>query len=123
MEGTVLTASKNEADWVFRIFDRRPISIKAKNEQVRKIAAVDVATNMPFGLDVPLGVPLEQVEVEKAYTVRFKVYTARNAADVAPDYVEFFRVLDVDQAAEDFIKAYWMYPKYIKFELVELEPL
>jgi len=118
-----LTASKNEADWVFRIFDRRPISIKAKNEQVRKIAAVDVATNMPFGLDVPLGVPLEQVEVEKAYTVRFKVYTARNAADVAPDYVEFFQVLDVDQAAEDFIKAYWIYPKYIKFELVELEPL
>lgn len=119
-----MTASaEDKFDWVFRIFDRRPISVKAKNEQVRKIAAVDVATNMPFGLDVPPDVPLEQVEVEKAYTARFKVYTARNAADVAPEYVEFFQVLDVDQSAEDFIKAYWMYPKYIKFELVELEPL
>jgi hypothetical protein len=64
-----------------------------------------------------------EVEVEKAYMARFKVYTARDAADAAPDYVEFFQVLDVDQAAEDFIKAYWMYPKYIKFELVEAEPL
>jgi len=42
---------------------------------------------------------------------------------VAPEYIEFFKVLDVDQIAEDFIKAYWIYPKYIKFELVEVEPL
>jgi hypothetical protein len=42
---------------------------------------------------------------------------------VATDFVEFFEVLDVDQTAEDFIKAYWLYPSYIRFELVEAEPL
>ena len=119
-----MTASpENETDWVYRIFERRPVQIKAKNEQVRKIAAVDIATNLPFGLDVPADVPMEQVEVEKSYLAKLKVYTARNATNVAPEHVEFFQVLDVDQAAEDFIKAYWMYPKYIKFELAEVEPL
>ncbi len=63
------------------------------------------------------------MEVEKAYLAALKVYTARNVADVAPEYIEFFKVLDVDQIAEDFVKAYWVYPKYIKFELVEVEPL
>jgi hypothetical protein len=29
----------------------------------------------------------------------------------------------VDQAAEDFIKAYWIYPDRVKLELVEVEPL
>ena len=33
----------------------------------------------------------------------------------------FFDALDVDQAAEDFIKAYWVYPIKIRFELVEVE--
>jgi len=29
----------------------------------------------------------------------------------------------VDQSMEDFIKAYWLYPKLIRFELAEAEPL
>lgn len=97
--------------------------VKAKNEQVRKVAAVDVATNLPFSLDVPASFPIETVEVEKAYFARFKIYTAQKVDEVAPDFVEFFTVLDVDQKAEDFIKAYWIYPKLIKFELAEVEPL
>jgi hypothetical protein len=42
---------------------------------------------------------------------------------VPADFVDFFEVLDVDQKTEDFIKAYWLYPSYIRFELVEAEPL
>lgn len=37
--------------------------------------------------------------------------------------MEFFEVLDVDQNFEDFVKAYWMYPNYIAFELTEIEPM
>jgi hypothetical protein len=109
-------------EWVYRISERRTISVKAKNEQVRKIAAIDLVTNLPFGIEVPPDVPLESVEIEKAYYASLKVYTARNIAGVAADYVEFFKVLDVDQSIEDFIKAYWLYPKLIRFELVEVEP-
>ncbi len=117
------TSPEKENNWVYRIFDRRPVSVKAKNEQVRKIAAIDVSTNLPFAIDVPAEVSLDDVEVEKAYLAALKVYTARNIEGVAPEYNEFFNVLDVDQAIEDFIKAYWVYPKHIRFELVEVEPL
>ena len=37
------------------------------------------------------------------------------------EFYNFFDALDVDQAAEDFIKAYWVYPSKIRFELVEVE--
>jgi hypothetical protein len=84
---------------------------------------MDLLTNLPFGIEVPENVPIEIVEIDKAYFASLKVYTARNIAGVPPDLVEFFEVLDVDQSMEDFIKTYWLYPKLIKFELVEVEPL
>jgi hypothetical protein len=124
LEGYFLSASsEKENNWVYRIFDRRTVSVKAKNEQVRKVAAIDVSTNLPFAIDVPAEVPLDTVEVEKAYLAALKVYTARNVEGVAPEYSEFFNVLDVDQSIEDFIKVYWVYPKNIRFELVEVEQL
>jgi hypothetical protein len=110
-------------EWVYRIFDRRTISVKAKNEQVRKIAVVDLQTNLPFGMEVPADVSLEGIEIDKAYYASLKVYTARDIVGVRPDMVNFFEGLDVDQSIEDFIKAYWLYPKLIKFELVEAELL
>ena len=114
---------ENRPDWVYRIFDRRTISVKAKNEQVRKIAAVDLTTNLPFGIDVPGSLLINNMQVDKGYFASLKVYTARDITGVPPDSVEFFEDLDVDQSMEDFIKAYWLYPKLIRFELVEVEPL
>ena len=116
-------SSENKTDWVYRTFDRRTISVKAKNEQVRKIAAVDLTTNLPIGIDIPPDLPMDDLEVEKAYYASIKVYTVRNVTEVPPDMVDFFRVLDVDQSIEDFIKAYWLYPKLIRFDLVEKESI
>jgi hypothetical protein len=110
-------------EWIYRIFDRRSIAVKGKNDEVRKIAAIDISTNIPFSIEVPEEVPLVNVEVEKTYYASMKVYTSQAATGVPADFVEFFQVLDVNQSMEDFIKAYWLYPKLIKFELVEVEPL
>ncbi len=115
-------SSKNSQGWVYRIFDRRTVSVKAKNEDVRKIAAIDLQTNLPFGIEVPEAVPMQNIEIDKAYFALLKVYTAQNVNDVPPENMDFFKVLDVEQSMEDFIKAYWIYPKLIKFELVEAEP-
>jgi hypothetical protein len=111
------------SDWVYRIFDRRTVAVKAKNEQVRKVAAIDLTTSLPFAIEVPANVSLDSLEVEKEYFASVKVYTAQKIEGVPQDFVDFFQVLDVDQPVEDFIKAYWLYPKLIKFELVEAEPL
>ena len=40
---------------------------------------------------------------------------------VDKDFIDFFEALDVDQNIEDFIKAYWVYPSKIRFELVDIE--
>jgi hypothetical protein len=97
--------------------------VKAKNSEVRKVSVVDVLTNAPFPLEVPADFPLESLDLQQGYYATFKVYTMKNVKDVGSDFVEFFAEVDVDQSVEDFIKAYWLYPNYIRFELVEAEPL
>ena len=67
--------------------------------------------------------PIDTLEVEKGYFATFKVYTLKNVKGIFSDLVEFFTVVDVDQTVEDFIKAYWLYPSYIKFELVKSEQI
>ena len=111
------------SNWVYRIFDRRTISVRAKNEQARKLAAVDLVTNLPFAVEVPMEVALESLEVAKEYFASMKVYTTQKIEDVPPDFAEFFEVVDVDHSMDEFIKAYWLFPKMIKFELVEAEPI
>jgi hypothetical protein len=119
-----LSASpESTRDWIYRVFDRRTIAVKAKNDQVRKVAVMDLQTNVPFAIEVPKDVPLEKVEVDRSYYAALRVYTAQKVEGVPPGMREFFTAVDVDQSVEDFIKAYWLYPKLIKFELAELESL
>ncbi len=109
-------------DWVYRIFEHRTILVKAKDADIRKIAAVDLATNLPLSVDVSSESALQSLEIDKAYFASIKVYTARDITGVAPEFIEFFTVIDVDQSMEDFIKAYWLYPTLIRFLLTEAEP-
>jgi hypothetical protein len=87
------------------------------------MAAIDLVTNLPFAIEVPHSISLDSVDLENAIYASLKVYTAENIGGVPQEYVEFFKVLDVDQSIEDFIKAYWLFPTLIRFELVEMEPV
>jgi hypothetical protein len=119
----VSAAVNRGSDWNYRINASRQVTVKGKNGAVRKISAIDVLTNLPFPIEVPQDFQMATVDVGKAYFVTFKVYTLKKTPDVSNDFVEFFQVLDVDQSVEDFIKAYWLFPNYIRFELNEAEPL
>ena len=97
--------------------------VKGKSDDVRKVSVIDVLTGLPFPLEAPTDFDMQSLDIEKVYFATFKIYTLKKAEGVPADFVEFFEVLDVDQKTEDFIKAYWLYPSYIRFELVETEPL
>ena len=90
---------------------------------MRKLATVDLVTNLPFAIDVPVEVDFESLEVAKEYFASMKVYTAQKIEGVPADFLDFFEVVDVDHSMDEFIKAYWLFPKMIKFELVEAEPI
>lgn len=110
-------------DWNYRIVATRPILIKARNDRLRKAVAIDLSIDLPFAFEISEDVLVEAVEVEKRFSATLKVYTLKNVEGVESEFVEFFEVLDVDQSFEDFVKAYWMYPDYITFELTRIEPL
>ncbi len=63
------------------------------------------------------------LESQKTYFATFKVYTLKDVRGVGSEFVDFFTAVDVDQSVEDFVKAYWLFPNYIKFVLTELEPI
>ncbi len=114
-------ALDEETIWNYRIVDQRLIVVKTKNENVRKIAALDVLTNVPIALNVATDIPLETLQAEKEYLAHLKVYTSKNLDGIDNDFVNFFEALDIDQSIEDFIKAYWIYPNKIRFLLIDVE--
>ena len=112
-----------DTDWNYRIFAQRSILVKAKNENLRKILATDVASTLPLTFEVAKDVSMESLDAEKEYLASFKVYSLRNITGVEQKYVEFFEVLDVDQTVEDFVTIYWIYPNHIKFVLSGIEQI
>jgi len=109
------------SDWNFRVFDKRLIVVKTKNESVCKVAVLDVLTNLMFAVEVPERISMEKLSVEKEYLANLRVYSTKNVEGVERDFVNFFEALDIDQSIENFIKAYWVYPSKIRFELIDIE--
>ena len=109
------------SDWNFRVFDKRLIVVKTKSESVRKAAVLDVLTNLTFAVEVPDMISMGELVVDKEYSANLRVYTSKNVEGIDADFIDFFEVLDVDQSIEDFIKAYWVYPSKIRFELIDLD--
>ena len=114
-------SSDVEDDWNFRVFDKRLIVVKTKNENVHKVAVTDVLTNLTFSVEVPDMISMKELDVDGEYLANLRVYTAKDAENVDKDFINFFEALDIDQSIEDFIRAYWIYPSKIRFELVEIE--
>jgi hypothetical protein len=120
--GIFMSASLDiESDWNFRALDKRLIVVKAKNIDARKVAVLDVLTNVPFAIEAPQIVSIQELAISKEYLANLKVYTSKNLEGVDRDFTDFFEALDIDQSIEDFIKVYWIYPNKIRFELVDVE--
>ena len=109
------------SDWNFRVFDKRLVMVKAKDEKKRTAAFLDELKDLTFLADVPDMISMNELAIDKEYLANLRVYTSKETEGVAADFTDFFETLDVDQTIEDFIKAYLVYPNKIRFELVELE--
>ena len=108
-----------QANWNYRKTEQRLVVIKTKNQKVRKAAALDSLTSLAFAIKIPENISMENLQVEKEYLAHLNVYTSGNLVGIDAEFVNFFDALDVDQKMEDFIKAYWVYPSKIRFELAD----
>lgn len=88
------------------------------------MAVLDALTNILFMVHVTPGVsamPIEELEIGKEYIFNLRVETSKDLSGVKADAISFFEALDIDQTMEDFIKAYWLYPNKVRFQLTEAE--
>jgi hypothetical protein len=120
-----LSASLNiENDWNFRALEKRLVVVKTKNENIGKVAVLDASTNLMVTVEVSQKVsatPITQLTAGKEYLFNIRVLTSKNLDDVKADAISFFEAVDIEQSMDDFIKAYWLYPSKIRFQLTEAE--
>ncbi len=122
LQGFYMSASMNQdINWNYRKIEQRLIVINTINKKVRKAAAIDVLTNLPLTIEIPKNIPMEDLQPKKEYLAQLKLFTSKNPDGIDAEFTNFFDAIDVDQAIEDFIKAYWVYPNKIRFELSGLE--
>ena len=114
-------ALNEENEWNFRVLDKRLVTVKTKSEGIRKIAILDVLTNLMFTVHASEAVDMAQLAPNSEYLFTLNIYTSKNVSDVKDDFISFFEAVDIDQEMENFIKAYWVYPTKIRFELIEVE--
>jgi hypothetical protein len=119
--GIFVSSSDAVNDWNFRIYDKRLVIARNINESLSAVTVLDVLTNIPFVLETANIASLKTLILGKEFLANLKVYTSKNVEGVAADFTNFFEALDIDQEIEDFIRAYWIYPGKIRFELVEVE--
>lgn len=110
-----------EKQWIFRDTNKRLVTVKAKNADIRKIAVLDALTNLMFAVEVPLEMDFERLEIGNNYLFELKVFTSKNVDDVEGEFIDFFEAGDINQNIEDFIRAYWVHPTKIRFDLAEVE--
>ncbi len=120
-----MSASLNvESGWNFRALEKRLATVKSKAEAVGKIAVQDVLTNLMITVEVQKGIsatPITELSAGKQYLLNLRVITSQNLDTVKPDAISFFQSIDIEQSMDDFIKAYWLYPSKIRFQLIEAE--
>jgi hypothetical protein len=117
-----MSASLDSAsDWNFRVQEQRLVVVKTKNDKIRKAAVLDTLSGLMFAIEIPNEVAVEDLIVDKEVFANLKVYTLKDASGVEEDFVGFFKDLDINQTMENFIRAYWVYPGKIRFELIEAE--
>lgn len=94
-----------------------------KNQEWKrtKTAVLNVLTNLMFAVKSPEMVSMTELKVEKEYLANLRVYTSKNPKGVEGDLINFFEAVDIDQNSEDFIRAYWIYPSKMRFELIDME--
>jgi hypothetical protein len=117
-----LSATLNQkTQWNYRVVEHRLIVVKTKNEKSRKVAVLDVLTNLSIAVNVAPDLPMEKLQAGKQYLANINVYTSSDVKGVEKDFLSFFEALDINQSIEDFIKAYWVYPTKIRFLLTDAE--
>ncbi len=120
-ESFMSASSDLASKWNFRVLEKRLVVVKTKNENVRKVAVLDVLTNLSFAVEVPDMISIQELVADKEYLANLRVYTAKNVDGVGADFISFFEALDIDQSVDDFIRAYWVHPSKIRFELLDIE--
>ncbi len=116
-----MSAADYTSEWNFRKTDQRLIVVKGKSEVVHKASVLDVLTQLSIAVEVPESIPMEKLELQKQFLAEIQIFTSKNLEGIKGEFVEFFDALDIDQASEDFIKAYWVYPTKIRFTLQSIE--
>jgi hypothetical protein len=108
-------------EWKLNTTVTKKIRVLDKVEEEREINAFDSEMNMPFILDVPEGISMEEIETNRWYRATFKVYTAKLIPEIEEEWSKMAKTTGGIREGIERMKQSGGHGTLYKFELVSLK--
>ncbi len=108
-------------EWKLNTTVTKKIRVLDKDEEEREINAFDSEMNMPFILDVPEGISMEEIETNRWYRATFKVYTSKLIPETEEEWSKVAKPTGGIREGIERMKQSGGYGTLYKFELVSLK--
>jgi predicted phage-related endonuclease len=111
-----------EPEWKLNTTVTKKIQILEKDENKREIDAFDLEMTMPFILDVPEEISMEEVETNKKYSAKIRVYTSKLTPEIEELWSKTAKTTEAVHKGIEKLKQSGGYGTLYRFELVSLKP-
>jgi hypothetical protein len=108
-------------EWKLNTTVTKKVRVLDKVEEEREINAFDSEMNMPFILDVPEGISMEEIETNRWYRATFKVYTSKLIPEIKEEWSKMAKTTGGIREGIERMKQSGGYGTLYKFELVSLK--
>jgi len=108
-------------EWKLGTTLTKKIRVLDKDEEEREINAFDQEMNMPFILDVPERISMEEIEIDRWYRATFKVYTSKLVPEIEEEWSEVAKPTGGIREGMERMKQTGGHGTLYKFELVSLK--
>ena len=112
-----------QPNWKYRDTVTKIIKVEDKDEDKREVDAIDLEMFMPFILDVPENISMEDIQVGENYRATFKVYTAELTPEIDKLWSKMEKKEHALREGIQHIKKFSGRQPLYKFELIKAEPV
>jgi len=111
-----------EPEWKFEKTKTKIVQILDINEEKRELDVFDLEALMPFVIDVPSNLLIDEIQKGQTYRATFKVFVANLTPDIEKLWEKESKASVAMRKSIETMKQSGAYGKLYKFELVSLKP-
>jgi hypothetical protein len=99
-----------------------PLLTHGKDEEKRELEVTDLSNGLPYTIDVPAEVPMDEINVGEMYTAKIEVFTSKLTNEIEKNYEKLAKENKAFKDMLELAKSLGAYDTLFKFELIEIRP-